>query len=95
MSAEALWRAVVEVIGHICDGKSGVLKKASSTNKPCHCEIPFGRRGSSSKESAHQRTGSDIELLRELADIPDARRASEDRFEKMPAIGSPLRKIDS
>ena len=63
MSAEALWRAVVEVVGDVRDGETGVFKEPSSPNEPCHCEIAFGRGRPGPKEAAHQRTWSDIQKL--------------------------------
>src|SRR5206468_3988614 len=71
MSAEALWRAVVKVIGDVRDGKAGVFKQTSGTNKSRHRQVSFWRRGTGSKEPAHQCAWSDIQEFGELPNVSD------------------------
>ena len=95
MSPEALWRAVVEMVSDVCNGEAGVLEEARSANESRCRQISFWRRCSGSKEPAHQCAWRDVQELGKLSNISYSRRAGEDRLEKLPAVGSRSRKVDS
>jgi hypothetical protein len=95
MSPEALWRAVIEVVGDVCNGETGILKEAGGADEPRHCKVSFRRWCSSSKEPAHQRARRDVQKVGELANISYSRRTGEDRLEKLPAVSSSSREVDS
>jgi hypothetical protein len=95
MSAEALRRAVVEVVGNVCNGKARVLEEARSPNESRHRKVSFRRWCSGSKEPAHQCAWRDVEELGKLSDVSDSRRACEDRLEKLPTVRGSSWKVDS
>jgi hypothetical protein len=86
VASETLGRTVVQVIGHVRNGKAGVLEKPCSTNQSCHCQISLGRRDTGPEEPAHQRTGRHIEVTSKHPNIAEPRRAGKDGFEKLPAV---------
>jgi len=95
MSAEALRRAVVEVVGNVCNRESRVLEEPSGSNEPRHSEISLRGWCSGSEEPAHQCAWRDVQKLGELSNISHSRRACEDRLEELPTVRSSSWEIDS
>ena len=53
VTAEALWRRIVEMVGDVRDGKSGILEQARRAHQPSHGEIALWAR-----EAGRERSGS-------------------------------------
>jgi hypothetical protein len=71
MAAEALWRAVIEMIRHVRDGEARVFEQASRSNEPCHGEVALGSWDAGPEKSAHQRAWRDIKVPGEQSDVAD------------------------
>lgn len=95
MSAEALRRAVIEVVGNVCNRESGVLEEPSGSNKSRHREISLRCWCSGSEEPAHQGAWRDVQEFGQLSNVSYPRRAREDRLEELPTVGSGSWEVDS
>src|SRR5215207_5137807 len=82
------------MIGDVRDREARVLEEPRRTDEAGHGEIALRSRGARTEEPAHHRAGHHLEMTREQAYVPDARRAGEDRLEEAPAIVRRTSEID-
>ena len=71
VTSKALWRAIIEMIGDVGDGKAGILEQPRSSYEARHSEIPLGSRHPCSKESAHEGACRYVEVTRKETHVPE------------------------
>jgi hypothetical protein len=74
------------VIRYVRDGKARVLKESRRSDQAGHGQVSLGRRNAGPEEAAHQRACRHVEVTSQEAYVPQAWRAGEDSFEKVPAV---------
>jgi len=74
------------VVGHVGDGKPGVLEKPGSTHQARQRQVALWCREAGAEEATHHAARQHAEVTRQHAHVGDARRAEKDRLEEPPAV---------
>lgn len=94
VTPETLRRAVIKVIGHVCNREACILEQPGGANEPRHGEIALRCRGTRTVEATHHGAREDAKLAGQHSYASCTRRAGKDRFEEAPAVRGSTRQVD-